>query len=363
MNYRIIVFLTFVVLSKLSHAQLAIGTPEIVANQDPWGNVRPRVTLDADNNPIVIWTNLDSMSVFMSKHNGTSFSSPTRMNPPNVHVVSYDWAGPDVASNGSNAYLLYQTHGNDIHGPIYMNQSFDNGNSWEDTLRVDSPLANQESWLPALGIDMETGSPMAAYMKSVNGNGHEWYVTRNNGNNVFTEEGIVSGGTSGNACDCCPASFATHANQQALIFRNNNSNLRDIHAVWEYGNIEQSTNDVDIDTTDWSVSACPASAPSAFWQGTKLITAFRSNYENRPRVFVSSFDITTNELVTKQPYPQNSTAQQNYPIIDGSGNVWGLVWEVSAIFILHTPQQESKVWVLMLSTSLKICSAFNSSLI
>ncbi|MDZ4824693.1 MAG: T9SS type A sorting domain-containing protein [Flavobacteriales bacterium] len=316
-----------VLLSGSISAQLTINTPEIVAAQDPWGNVRPRLALDSDNNPIVIWTHTDSMAVFLSKYDGTIFSSPMRINPLDIHAITYDWGGPDVASIGSKVYVLYQSHGDAMYGPVYLHNSTDNGDSWSDTLRVDSPALNENSWLPALGIGQEGGGPIVAYMKMQNEAGHEWYMTRSTDGNSFTEEMIVSGGANGPVCDCCPATITTTPYLEAIVFRNNDDNLRDIHAAYNYSALESGPIPVDVDTVEWVIGACPASGPSAFWQGGNLITTWRTLYDGHVRIFTSSYDIQNDELTTKQLYPQEGSMQQNYPIVAGMGNIMAVVWE------------------------------------
>jgi hypothetical protein len=214
-----------------------------------------------------------------------------------------------------------------MYGPLYLHKSDDNANNWSDTIVVDSPDITGDVWLPALGVDSEFGGPIVAYMQLTNEAGHEWYIKRSSDGEAFTSELPLSTGADGPACDCCPAAIATSTGMEAFVYRNNNNNLRDIQAVYSNIPLEQNPTSVDVDTTDWIINACPASGPSACWNETSLTTVFRTKFENHTRVFASSYDTNTQELLTKQLYPQSGSMQQNYPIVAGSDNIIGVVWE------------------------------------
>jgi hypothetical protein len=324
---KIISSLLLLLTIAVCNAQLVISEPQQVAFQNPWGNIRPRIALDENNSPLVIWNNTDSMAVYFSKNNGAGFTYPIRINPSHVHCISYDWGGPDIVSFNNKSYVVYQSFGTPMYGPIYLQKSDDNANSWSDSIAVDAPDSTGDVWLPALGVDSETGGPIVAYMQLTNEAGHEWYIKRSTNGEVFSAELPISIDAAGPACDCCPASIATNTYAEAIVFRNNDNNLRDIHAAYSTSILEQDPTPLDVDTTDWVLNACPASGPSACWNGTSLTTAFRTKFENHTRVFASSYDTGTGELITKQLYPQTGSMQQNYPIVAGSNNVIGIVWE------------------------------------
>jgi Secretion system C-terminal sorting domain len=324
---KIISSLLLLLTIAVCNAQIVISEPQQVALQNPWGNIRPRIALDENNSPLVIWNNTDSMAVYFSKNSGAGFTNPIRINPSHVYCISYDWGGPDIASFNNKSYILYQSFGTPMYGPLYLHKSDDNANNWSDTIVVDSPDITGDVWLPALGVDSEFGGPIVAYMQLTNEAGHEWYIKRSSDGEAFTSELPLSTGADGPACDCCPAAIATSTGMEAFVYRNNNNNLRDIQAVYSNIPLEQNPTSVDVDTTDWIINACPASGPSACWNETSLTTVFRTKFENHTRVFASSYDTNTQELLTKQLYPQSGSMQQNYPIAAGAGNIIGVAWE------------------------------------
>ena len=69
-------------------------------SNDSFGNMHPRMAKDRLGNPLVIWGRMSDQSVMFSKWNGTSFTTPIRLNPSWMEVATATWMGPDIASHG-----------------------------------------------------------------------------------------------------------------------------------------------------------------------------------------------------------------------------------------------------------------------
>src|SRR6185436_20090502 len=128
-----------------------------------YGNMDPRMALDAAGNPLVIWGRMSDESVFFSRWNGTMFTAPIKLNGM-LTVAAATWMGPDIASHGDSVYVVMkQTPEADTSSHIYMVHSYDGGMTFSSPVQVDN-IADSVSRFPTVTTD-EDGNPIIAFMK------------------------------------------------------------------------------------------------------------------------------------------------------------------------------------------------------
>ena len=54
------------------------------------------------------------------------------------------------------------------------------------------------------------------------------------------------------ACDCCPAEYVISGNQHALLYRNNDANIRDIYAVYSDDDGANYSSYVNVNDLNWT---------------------------------------------------------------------------------------------------------------
>ena len=330
MNKKNLIFvLPLLLMSWIVQGQVGISTPETVALQAQWGSTRPRIVLDAASNPVVIWSNPTTKNVYVSRKSDDTFQSPVKLNPDGMELSIFDWSGPEIASSGNNIFVVFKQIP-EHSSPIFCVKSSDGGTTWSDTVRVDSstPMISR---MPAIGID-NAGNPIIAFLRENMDNGYsDWAVARSlDGGASFEPAFSVTTATGGAVCDCCPAAVETSGDNIAVLYRNNDVNLRDIRASISHDGGATFDTNIDMDNLDWMVNVCPSSGPSAFFAGTELKSAWMSKASGYYRVYYSSADIQTSTSNGSMLIHDAPTTQiQNRPAIAGNESEAGVVAEFS----------------------------------
>src|SRR5690348_13693324 len=113
----------FVVFGVYSFAQVTWTSGTNIASST-YGNMHPRIALDASGNPLVVWNG--SMNVYFSKWNGAAFTMPVQLNTAPVQVAGASWMGPDIAAKGDTVYVVYKVMPeSDTSSHIFLCRSFD----------------------------------------------------------------------------------------------------------------------------------------------------------------------------------------------------------------------------------------------
>ncbi|MFA6571128.1 MAG: hypothetical protein WCT77_07810, partial [Bacteroidota bacterium] len=192
------------------------------------GNEHPRITIDGKGNPLVIWHHTNRC--MFSRWNGTSFTSPVMLNPAYIAVAGAGWMGPDIAAHGDTVYVVFkQTPEASDTCHIYCIHSFNGGRTFSNPVKVDN-IADSISRFPTITTD-DTGNPIVGFMKFNHSFADSrWAVARSTDfGNSFSTDVKASGWSSKTStiCDCCPGSIACSGNSVAMLYRDNNSNIRD----------------------------------------------------------------------------------------------------------------------------------------
>lgn len=287
-------------------------------------NIYPRLTLTAGDVPLVIWQDNSPAKVYSSRKNGAIFSTPIAVNNSGVNPFVANWAGAEVGSSGDTAFVVF-TSMPVLSGKAYAVRTIDGGITFSDTVRIDQQAGKLPSF-PSVVV-MPGGDPIVTYMSSDAGTML---------NTEYTVSKSIDGGLSflpsvtpvnpGEACDCCPASMAISGNSQVLLFRNNISNLRNMWASFSTDTCASFPVSAEIDTTDWFVSSCPSSGPSAVIISDTLVYTWMSDATGDSRIYIGTVNVNDQEMGQhRQIYPVGTTSQ-NYPVIAGKGDTLGLVW-------------------------------------
>ena len=294
------------------------------------GNEHPRIAVDGSNNPMVIWHH--TSSAMFSRWNGTSFTAPVMLNPAWMTIAGASWMGPDIATHGDTVYVVFkQTPEASDTCHIYCVSSFDGGISFNAPVVVDH-ISDSISRFPTVTTD-DAGNPLVGFMK-FNSSFAEarWVVAKSNDfGNTFSLDVKASGWSSGVAtvCDCCPGSLASANNKVAMLYRDNNNNVRDIWVGFSNDTATSFSFGLNVDQQNWNLFACPSTGPDGVIIGDTLYAAFMNGASGMSTVYYSKTAISTGVINGGVPISGSiaGLSQQNYPRIATSGNALAMVWK------------------------------------
>ncbi len=296
-----------------------------------YGNMHPRMALDGAGNPMVIWGRMSDESVFFSKWNGTMFTVPVKLNPSWLTVATAGWMGPDIASKGDTVYVVVKrTPEISDTNRIFILSSFNGGLSFNTPVEL-AFIADSLSRFPTVTVD-DTGNPVIAYMK-FNSSFLEsrWVVTKSTdyGNTFSTDVKASGWGSSAEVCDCCPGAIVSTGNISAMLYRDNNSNIRDIWTGISTNNNSSFTSGFNVDNNNWMLMSCPSSGPDGVIIGDTLYLTFMNGGSGSYRNYLSKSSITNGTVNTVSNLTGNipGLGQQNYPRIASDGNAMAIVWK------------------------------------
>lgn len=331
---KLVLISSFLLLiSTIGYSQTTIyWEPEIsVADGTLYGNVRPRIDLTSNNEPIVVFGKATNGLLYSAKWNGSTFNTPVTLLPPDVNAYLASWTGPDVASKGDTVIIVFKAEPMDS-GRVYTLRSTDGGLTFSDTLRVDSH-GTGIAWMPSLDIDAD-GNPTVIYMAHETNSVHPRYVVTHSFDQgeSYQPEMDISFNIPEEACDCCPAEYVINGNDEVLLYRNNDLNVRDIFAVYSNDGGNTYPYYGDVDSTVWAITSCPSTGPHGIIQSGKLYTTFASKASGNYRVYLTETELNNGiELQNRSMLtpPTNSNGSQNYPRIDNSSDTIVMVWQES----------------------------------
>ena len=328
---KLFIAFLFIFLSVVLWSQHIISWEEeiFVTQTNQFGNTRPRITLAANDVPVVIFGKTSTGLLYTARLNGSIFDTPVTLLPGTVSSYLTTWTGPDIASKGDTVIAVFKAMSMDL-GKVYALRSIDGGITFSDTIRVDNHDSGH-AWMPSLDMD-ENGNPSIVYMA------HDASMTNPRYNVVHSiDQGItyqpemeIALSIPDEACDCCPAEYVIDGAQHALLYRNNDVNIRDIYAVYsnddgltfpEYANVAE---------LNWFINSCPSTGPHGMFNNGKLITVSASRVSGAYRTYIS--ETSTNptlsfQSTTMMTPPVNVNGSQNYPRITGANDTIVLVWQ------------------------------------
>ena len=302
-----------------------------VADGSIYGNTRPRIVLNSQDEPVVVFgRNIDG-SIHTAKYNGLDFDPPVQITPNDFQSYLANWTGPEIDASGDTIMMVFKE--NPIQeGHVYSVRSTDGGNSFSDPLRTDSHPVGV-AWLPNIAFD-NNGNPSVIYMV----HDQVWLNPRfvvshsNDGGITFNPEQEVTSIVPDEACDCCPATIAKQDNLQALVFRNNEGSIRDMFAVKSQDGGQSFSEYENIDYLNWMINQCPSTGPDAFIDESNLFVVSASQASGRYRCYISKTDMLNTqspETGFMLPAPESSVGNANFPRIHGNHDSLFVVWQAA----------------------------------
>lgn len=326
---KLIHLFLFLLLANLALGQQSITweTPVNVAGSQ-YSNLHPRMVLGGGGNPMIIWGRSSDQSMFFSRWNGTTFSTPVKLNG-NLTIATASWMGPDIAAHGDTVYVVMkETPESETARHIYLVKSFDGGSSFSSPQQIDQ-IADSISRFPTLTTDAQ-GNPIVAFMK-FNDSFKEsrWAVTKSSDyGSTFSIDTKASGwGNSASVCDCCPGSIVSNGNQCLMLYRDNNNNLRDTWLGISDDGGASFRSGINIDHNNWMINSCPATGPDGVAISDTLYSVFCSGASGAYRAYFSKTSLSDPLWVSTQNLGTgiSGLSQQNYPRISAYGKALGIV--------------------------------------
>lgn len=310
--------------SSLSLAQSAIwNAPVNVALGTTYSNIYPRIALTTGDNPQVIWGNSGVDKIYSSRWNGTGFTAPLAINPVGTVPYLATWTGAEIASSGDTVFVVFSTDPAAADAHVYTVRSLDGGMTFQDTVRADQ-IGTDVPRFPSVAVGLN-GNPVVNFMRfNASMTDPEYAIARSvNGGSAYLAAINPTASVTGFVCDCCPASVAASGNQQVLLFRNDDNNIREMWGCYSTDGSASFTAAAEVDQTNWSVNSCPSSGPSGVIMGDSVVTTWMSAGD----VYISSASLTTHQIgVHRQLFPLG-VGIQNFPVIAGKGDTLAVVWQ------------------------------------
>lgn len=294
------------------------------------GNNHPRITTDANGNPLVVWSHANR--AMFSRWNGTAFTTPVLVNPPGIDVAGASWMGPDIASHGDTIYIVFKQVPENVDTcHIFCTRSFNGGFTFDSPVQVDN-IADSLSRFPTITTD-ESGNPVIGFMKfNAAFLESRWVVTRSSDYGLsFTVDTKASGWSSPTSviCDCCPGAVVSSGNTVAMLYRDNNSDIRDIWTAISTDGGNSFNGGMNIDQNSWVINACPATGPDGVIIGDTLYSTFMSGAGGNSLVYRSATSLSgmTGSQSIELTGNFSGLSQQNYPRIASDGTALAIVWK------------------------------------
>lgn len=305
----------------------------VVANGATYDNIRPQIAVVEGELPLVLWCrSVGGRHGYVARWNGTAFDAPFKINPTGG-INAYNVEGPNIVARGDTAYIVYVSTPSSS-AQVLLRSSFDGGQTW-----------NAPQWVDSLSTDMPTfanveilpgGHPIVTYIRqTVNYASPRWVVRKSNdAGQTWLPEVPVSGAAPGtDVCDCCTGHTYAHEGKVIEVFRNNDNNLRDFWATISTDGGASFPTAVDLDTTDWTLAACPSSGSSSVFVGDTIYTAFMSQGSNGlARVWLGAAHLGTGQMAYNRMLNGNvpSNTIQNYVSMSGYGDTVVVAWMESS---------------------------------
>lgn len=304
-----------------SFAQLVWSEPVDLATLE-FGNSRPVIKLINDTTPVVIWTKGPAKELYFSKMNNGVFDYPIQIARPGIDVLNYTWAGPELETYNDDIFVTLRTNPWSS-GVTYLIKSTDGGLLWNDTVRIDKFKSGMVANFPMLSAINENDLTVT-YMHHNGFDVDPQYarVISTDGGDTWSDTVDISRQFGAEVCDCCSPLITSKNNDQIIIFRNNDQNVREFKAMLSVDGGVTFTKEITVDTSGWVVNACPSSATDAVLFDTYVVTTYMSNGV----VYLVKSDLTSGTMDMISPITLN-TGSKNYPKMAANTDSVIVVWE------------------------------------
>ena len=294
------------------------------------GNNHPRIAVDRSGNPMLVWNY--NLSALYSRWDGNAFTTPIPLNPAGIEVAGAAWMGPDITTHGDTVYVVYKQSpeaADTCH--IFCVHSYDAGLTFSAPVQVEA-IADSLSRFPTVTTD-DLGNPIVAFMKFNSlAFDSRWAVARSNDFGFsFTVDTKASGWSSATSvvCDCCPGAIVCSGNTVAMVYRDNNSNVRDTWAGISTDGGNSFSYGMPIDQHNWTVFSCPSTGGDAAIIGDTLYSVFMNGTGGTNLCYMNASSISemngSQGVELTDPIPGLTT--QSYPRLATDGTAMAVVWK------------------------------------
>jgi len=295
------------------------------------GSYHPQIEVLNDGKAGVLWTDFSDKNIYFAKHDGSNvFETPIQLNPAGFDIQSYTWSGPDLSTEGDKVYVVFRSDGYET-GHIYVVKSNDNGATFGDTVRVDQNLVGFGQY-PDIAVLNDT--VWVTFMDHDAGGLDPQYVVARSadGGQTFDTEVSASSLWGAEACDCCQPEIIVNDNKVIVLFRNNDSNTRDIKAVVSNDRGATFTDMFSVDDHNWVINSCPSTGPDArFLSDDIVVAAYKTSISSMAEIYVNQYNLQSgsSDALVQLMATGAANQQLNFPQLDTKNGVMGVVWEGS----------------------------------
>jgi len=319
----------FILLSLHSAAQNGIiwYDPIPVAGKT-YGNLHPRIALDQNNKPLVLWGDPNG-AVFLAKWAVKGFAEPVQVNPPGKHEFTESWAGPEMAGHGDTIYIVYKEMPEET-SHILMKHSYDGGAHFSIETEIDDS-DGFISRFPTVAMD-PYGNPLVAYMKYDQGFINPRYVVAKSKDlgESFAGEALVTDYSGGHISDCCPATVVESGNATVILYRDNLNGYRNVWAGISRNMAISFDRGLQVDHTDWYSKNCPANPPHGIIISDTLYSVYTSGSADSSLIYLSKTSLSgLSSSAAPVTGKFTGLTSQNFPRIANAGNATAVAWEQS----------------------------------
>ncbi len=302
----------------------------IDVNNTGQGYLRPRLAINGDGMPVVLWGRSNPNANFVAVGNGMGFSTNVAVHiPGQVLPAVSDWMGSSIAAAGNTVWMVMKATPED-QWTIYVRRSDDGGYTWQDTVRV-PPHNGLLSRFPSIAVS-DPDRPIVQYMEFAEGFMGARYVTAKMEMGAFQAPVQVSSPfAQGNVCDCCPGQVVVDGDRAAALYRNAGNDER---VMWGAYSIDAGASypvGSMIDTTGWIISQCMSSGPDGLISGDSITYVWMSGGTTGQKAYLGRASMINGGIgYHDRVWSLDQSISQNYPRIAGTGDTLGVVWQQSS---------------------------------
>lgn len=314
-------------LTQLSWSQGLQWSDPIIVNDDyKLGDVRPRIALNSDASPIVIWGKQGaSKSIHVSVFSGGSFSTPVQLVDAEINPYIGSLIGPEIAIYNDVVYISLEGENSNGEEHIYLLASSDGGNTFSDTIRVEDVANN--AVLPNVAVT-DSGNPVVSFMhvNSSWSNTNQMLTQSFDSGNTFEEEVSASEMSNNQPCECCFSKVVVDGDTYVVVLRDNDNNVRNMYASISYDSGQTFSEYVLLDGVDWNLNACPDAGPDAYISDGFLYAVWRSGATGNNLIHSAKLNLSNQVLEVSSIVDNVPSILQKMPDIAGNKDTVAVVW-------------------------------------
>lgn len=293
-------------------------SPEQSVAPSAFGSSFPKAVMGKNDTPYISWNK--GGKIYFTQWNGVNFNTPIQVNPDTIPIAGADWMGPEMAVFGDTLYFVFKaTPEASASSQIWCVASYDNGQTISPPTQVTN-IGTNISRFPTITVD-NLGNPIVGFMhmdeQYVD---TKWVVARStNAGQSFQSETIASGWSSATSevCDCCPGQITHSGNYAAILYRDNNSNIRDTWAGISFDNGQTFNQGLNLDQLAWNINGCPSTGPDGFIWNDTLYSVFMSAASGNGQVYFSKAPLSpANNALAQEISSVANSSTENFPRTD-----------------------------------------------